>query len=129
MLLSAVCVTLIGATLNATLQHAAQRQINAERVLAFDAARNTIEELRTIDSATLPTLNGSGFDVRGPNGEAGGLSPVPGDPDGLPGEIMLQPESSLGSIVLYRARVTVRWSGRDPAGLLTIESLMGGRRR
>jgi hypothetical protein len=129
MVLAAVAVTLIGATLSATIQHAGQRQINVERVLALDAARNVLEDLRTVDAATLPTLNGTGFDVPGPNGESSGLRPVEGDADGLAGEILLEPQSVVGLTTLYRARVTVRWRGRDPSGVLSIESLMGGRRR
>lgn len=129
MLMLGCAVTLIGATLTATVQHAAQRQINLERLMAFDAARNVLEELRTVEAATLPTLNGTGFDVPGPNGEPLGLRPVAGDPDGLAGEILLEPAESVGTTVLYRALITVRWQGRDPAGVLSIESRMGGRRR
>jgi len=129
MMMLSCALILIGATLTSTMQHAAQRQINMERLLAFDAARNVLEELRLVEAANLPAMDGTGFDVPGPNGEAGGLVTVAGDADGLVGEILLEPDTTVGSTVLYRARVSVRWRGRDPRGFLSIESLMGGRRR
>ena len=128
MMLLVAAVTLICATLQATIQHAAQRQIYSERSLALDSARNVLEELRTLDAASLPGMNGSGFDVPGPNGEARGLHPVAGDADGLPGRIVMVPDTVVGTVTLYRVSVTVRWRGRDPSGTLTIESLLGGRR-
>ena len=128
MMLLVAAVTLICATLQATIQHAAQRQMYSERSLALDAARNVLEELRTLDSASLPAMNNTGFDVPGPNGEAGGLRPVAGDADGLPGRIVMVPDTVWNLTTLYRVSVTVRWRGRDPSGTLTIESLLGGRR-
>lgn len=128
LIMFSAAVMILAGALTGVVQHSAQRRMTTERIQAMVAARNVLEELRTVDITVLPTLNGTGFDVPGPDGEPGGLNPLPGDADGLPGQILVSEHDRLFSIVIYRVQVLVQWSGADPKGLFSMESLMGERR-
>src|SRR5688572_25978691 len=76
---------LLGSVISTAIRINGQRRADQELNLAFVAASNNLEELRAVDYADLPGLNGSGFDVPGVNGAPGGLQAQDGDADGLPG--------------------------------------------
>lgn len=128
MLTVSVVLVMLAGTLTGTVYHQRQRQITSERQLAMVACRNTLEELRAVDIAVLPTLNGRGFDVPGSNGAPGGLSPVRGDADGLAGEIVVQPADSFGGTSIYYISTRVVWAGAGPNNLVQLEALVGERR-
>ena len=109
MIATLVALVLLGAVLSLVIQQAHQRQANTESSLALSAALNNLEQLRTVPATTLLTLNGTGFDVPGSNGAPGGLQPVPGDIDGLPGEFLVSVDQSAAGVDLYRVVATVTW--------------------
>jgi type II secretory pathway pseudopilin PulG len=123
-----VVVFLISGTVSGVASHQAQRRVHGERMLAMEACRSTMEMLRSVDISELPTYNGHGFDVPGQNGQPHGLHPVPGDLDGLPGEISVTVDRSSSGIFLYLVTTRVRWSGVTRGGDLSIQCLMGERR-
>ena len=127
LLLASIALVAILAVLTGVVQHSSHRRGTSERMLAATACRNTLEELRMVDFATLPGLHGSGFDVPGPEGEPGGLRPRAGDADGLPGEISIVEDQRVGSHVLYRVQVRVAWRGAVTS-TITMQCLMGVRR-
>lgn len=104
-------IAVLGAVMSGAIQNSRQRRANAELNLATLAALDTIEELRSVPFATLPSLDGSGFDVPDANGAPGGLRAVAGDADGLPGVIRVAPHLVHGTATLYLVTVTVEWSG------------------
>ncbi len=117
-------VVILGAILSSTLRHAAERRVNTELNLALVACTSTLEEMRTIPFADLPTLDGSGFDVPGTNGGPGGLQPLPGDGDGLPGQISVTVDQTDGTNVIYLARATVVWDGATGHQRLNLETFI-----
>jgi prepilin-type N-terminal cleavage/methylation domain-containing protein len=119
---------LISGTVSGVASHQAQRRVHSERVLALEACRSTMEMLRSVDIALLPTYNGRGFDVLGQGGQPHGLKAIPGDLDGLPGEISVAVDRSSGPDFLYMVTARVRWQGITRGGDLAIQSLMGERR-
>jgi prepilin-type N-terminal cleavage/methylation domain-containing protein len=121
-------VFLIAGTISGVASPQAQRRVHGERMLAMEACRSTMEMLRSVDIANLPSYHGHGFDVPGQNGQPHGLHPNAGDLDGLPGEISVTVDRSTGGIVLYMVTTRVRWSGVTRGGDLAIQSLMGERR-
>ena len=121
-------VVILGAVLSASLQHASERKSNAELNLALLACTNNLEELRSIPFDQLPARDGDDFDVLDINGNLGGLRPVPGDPDGVPGELSVTTDQSSGASVLYLVRATVIWSGTLGRQRVELETLMGERK-
>lgn len=103
------------------------RRIDHELSYAHAACRNTIEEMRSLPLATLPTLDDSGFDVPGSNGEAGFLAAAPDDADGLPGHISVTVEAETPAASLYRVRVEVAWVGNAGFQTTALECWMGAR--
>ena len=104
-----IAVVLVGAILSVVISQASQRRSTTEQSLALGAALNNLEQLRAVPIATLPTLDGTGFDVPGLTGQPIGLNPIPGDPDGLPGEFTIVVDQTSGSVILYRVIATVAW--------------------
>jgi hypothetical protein len=130
MLITAVIVVvLLVALLSATMNHTRQRRVNGERNLALVAALNTLERARTIPYSQLPSLDGTGFDVPGPNGQAGGLQPVPGDPDGLPGRLSVVLDLSYGGAQVYRVTARVDWRGVQNRNQVELSSLIVERKQ
>ena len=124
-----IAVVLIGAALIGVTQHQSQRRVHGEQILAMSACRNMLETLRSVDMATLPTLNGQGFEVIGQNGEARGLTPLQGDADGMAGEIQVTAHArSQTSNPLYVVTARVRWRGATRGGNFAMQTRMGERR-
>ena len=122
-----VAVIVIGAALSMTIQLAKQRKIDQETHLALVACRNNIEEIRSIPFADLPALNGAGFDVQSKDGAPGGLNALPGDPDGLPGQLTVTVDQTIGSENIYLVRATVTWTGTLRRQSFNMETLIGPR--
>ena len=121
-------VVILGAVLSAALHHASERKSNAELNLALVACTNNLEEMRSIPFEDLPGLDGEGFDIPGINGEPGGLQPLPGDLDGMPGQLTVVTDKSSGGVVLYLVRATVTWAGTLGRQRVELDTLMGERR-
>jgi len=128
MLGAAIVITLLLAISTSVVSQTRMRRLTEERNLAMVACRNTIESIRDVAFATLPTLNGNGFDVPGTNGNAGGLTPVDGDVDGLPGRITVVTDKSSGGETLYLVTLTVDWTGVNGVQHFEIKSLLAERK-
>ena len=128
MMLMSTAVIVLLATLSGVVQHGRQRQAKGELSLAMGACRNTLEELRSVDFATLPTVNNQGFDVPALDGSPGGLTPPEGDLDGLPGLITITIEETDGTNILYRVRAEVEWRGISPNWRFSMETLLTDRK-
>lgn len=128
MLVVSLVLVLLGGILTGVVSHQRQRQSTIERQLALAACRNTLEQLRSVDIADLPALDGSGFDVPGPDGRPGGLQPRAGDPDGLVGEIRVVLDTTAGTESIYIVSVGAQWRGSGPNGDLRLHCLLGRRR-
>ncbi|MCB9883373.1 MAG: hypothetical protein H6832_13285 [Planctomycetes bacterium] len=122
-----VCVLVIGAALSMTVHQSRLRIADREVDLASRACRDNLEELRSVDFATLATMDGVGFDVPGPDGQPGGLTPIAGDTDGLVGEFSVVVDKTTGSATLYRVTATARWTGSFSNGSFSLSTLMGPR--
>ncbi len=125
---SAVALILIGAVLSIVTRESHQRQATSESGLALNAAVNNLEQIRSLDEATLIGLDGTGFDVPGANGGPGGLQPVPGDVDGLPGLLSVMSEESSGGVTVYRVLVTVARKGVSGTQRIRLQTLYGERK-
>jgi type II secretory pathway pseudopilin PulG len=132
---SAIVELLVGlvaavlAVLSAALlisHHDRLRRTDAETDLALAACRSQIEELRSLPLTSLPALDGTGFDVPGPDGRPGGLEPVPGDADGLPGRFTITVDQTGGAPV-YVVRATVTWTGSLAPQTFEVEAQMSAR--
>lgn len=123
-----VAVLLVGSTLTGVVSHQSQRRVHSERILAMAACRNTMETLRSVDFATLPSFHGRGFDIPGTNRQTAGLVPVDGDADGMAGQIAVVEHSRNGSDVLYQVTTSVTWSGVTRGGRFEMQCLIGDRR-
>jgi type II secretory pathway pseudopilin PulG len=128
MVATIVSLVLIGAVLSTVIQQAHQRQATAESSLALSAALNNLEQLRTMPEATLAAMNGVGFDVPGSNGNPGGLTPVPGDVDGLTGQFTVLQDQNSGGVTLYQVVATVSWTGVSGRRSVRLQALMGERK-
>jgi hypothetical protein len=128
MLLLAATAVFVSALLSGVVALGSERHVREERLLAFDACTNMLEDLRQTPIAQLPAADGRGFAVAGINGSGVGLRALPGDADGLPGRITVRPERTYGTEVLYRVTVAVDWTGASPNGHLHFMTLMGRRR-
>jgi type II secretory pathway pseudopilin PulG len=111
MFAAAAIITMLLAVSTAVTSQSRTRRLAEERNLAMVACRNATEELRNQPFASLPALDGTGFDIPGTNGGAGGLRPVPGDADGLPGQFSVAVDQSSAGETLYRITVRVDWTG------------------
>ncbi len=128
MIAAVVSLVLVGAVLSTVIQQAHQRQTTSETSLALGAALNTLEQLRTIPETALPGLDGVGFPVPGSNGKPGGLTPQPGDPDGLPGQLAVFVDQTELGVTLYRVVATVAWTGVSGRRQIRLQSLIGERK-
>ena len=120
-------VLIIGSTLAMTVHNAKLRKVDEEVHLALSACRNNLEEMRSLPLTSLPALHGTGFDVPGPNGEPGGLAPVAGDADGLPGIFSVTVDQTAGGETVFHVRATVTWTGSMKAQTFDLETLIGTR--
>ena len=123
-----VGVILIGAVLTVIVHQGHLRKANTETSLALNACMNTIENMRALDSAGILAMNGTGFDVPGPNGEVNGLAAVAGDKDGLAGSVTVVTDQSSGSNVLYLVVCSVTWMGGNGRRSYSIQTVMGERK-
>ncbi len=103
------------------------RTANHETMLALTACRSALEGVRSQSFADLPGLNGRGFDVLGSTGGPGGLRPVEGDADGLPGELRVAVVDALAGETLYRVTALVQWLGSEGARTLQLETMVANR--
>jgi len=104
------------------------RQVREEEMLAFDACRNVLEDLRSQPIANIAAANGRGFAVAGISGGGVGLQPRPGDADGLAGLITVTSYRVYGTTTLYRVTVAADWTGVAAKGHVHVTTLMGERR-
>ena len=124
----AITVMLVVGALTGVASHQTQRRMHGELILAMTACRNTLETLRAVDIEQLPSYNGRDFDVRGQNGQPHGLEPLPGDPDGMPGEISVIVDRTGAGTTVYHVTARVRWLGATRGGNFAMSALMGDRR-
>lgn len=125
---AAIVITLLLAISTSVVSQTRLRRLSEERNLAMVACRNTLESMRDVTFSTLPALNGTGFDIPGNNGNAGGLAPVVGDADGLPGRITVTVDQSSGGEKLYLVTLTVDWTGINGVQHFEMKSLMTERK-
>lgn len=123
-----MAVVFVGALLSAAIQQSTHRQTNMETSLAMSAAMDNLERVRAVPFSGIPALDGSGFDVPGANGNPGGLQPLPGDPDGLPGELTVTVDDSSGGYTLYRVTASVSWRGVQRSRRIQVETLVAERK-
>lgn len=123
-----VVITLLLVISTSTAMQVRLRRLAEERNLAMVACRNLLESLRDVSLTTLPSLDGTGFDVPGANGKEGGLAARKGDDDGLPGHITVTVEASSGTARLYRVRLDVEWWGVSGDQSYDISSLFADRK-
>ena len=128
MMVIILAVVFIGALLSAAIQQGLHRQTNMETSLAMTAALDNLERVRATPFAGLPALNGSGFDVPGSNGNPGGLRALPGDPDGLPGELTVTVDETKTGYTLYRVAASVSWRGVNRSRRIQVETLVAERK-
>ena len=115
------------AVMSVVLSSAVMRQQNAELTLAYSAASNALEELRTLPIDELLARDASNFACPALNGTEDGLLPVDGDVDGMPGEITVVLDSSGSGSNVYHVVALVRWAGVNGSQTLQLETLIGER--
>ncbi len=123
-----VSIIALTAIVTLSLQHAKLRRVDKELSLAITACRNQLEAVRAMPIDQVPALNGTSFDVPGGAGQPHGLQPLPGDPDGLPGMLVVTVDKSSGSNVLYRVTARVDWKGVLDARSFELTTLVGARK-
>lgn len=123
-----VSMVLIGAILSVVQQQGSERKSTEEGTLALSAVRNNLELMRDMSDAQIIALHGAGFDVPGVNGAAGGLTPVIGDVDGLPGEFAVTVDQAASGNTLYRVVASVTWMGVSGRRRVSLQSLVGERK-
>ena len=128
MFAAAAIITMLLAVSTAVTSQSRTRRLAEERNLAMVACRNAVEELRNQSFAGLPALHGTGFDIPGVNGGAGGLRPLPGDVDGLPGQFNVAVDQSLAGETLYRVTVMVDWTGVNGRQHFELTTLVADRK-
>lgn len=116
-------VGILGVLTTATRVNAL-RKLDEELALAVRACQSTMEEIRGLPIAQVPALNGVGFDVPGREGQPGGVAPVPGDADGLPGRITVAVDQTGGGVTLYRVTLDVDWSRGNGKQAFKFQSLL-----
>ncbi len=128
MVAAVVAVIALGAILTVTIRHNSLQRFDEELSQAFLAARSNLEMARSVAIADLPSMDGVGFDVPTLAGVPGGLTPVPNDPDGLPGLFSVVEEKTTGSSVLYRVKAIVTWTGVMREQAFELETLITERK-
>ena len=117
-----IVVGLLGIMSACIRLHALQR-LDTEIGQAYRSCRSNLEELRAVTLADLEALDGTGFDVVGPDGVTTGLQAVAGDADGLPGRIEVTVDQSAAGRVVYRIRAVVTWSGATEEHTVDLQTL------
>lgn len=120
-------IVCLGAVINVCLQSGRVRQVDEEINLAYMACMNNLEDLRTVPFSDLAALNGTNFDVPALNGTPNGLTPQPGDTDGL-GKIIITVDGTGGGTTLYHVIAEVRWVGSAGRRRFQLETLIGERK-
>ena len=128
MFAAAAIITMLLAVSTAVTSQSRTRRLAEERNLAMVACRNAVEDLRNQAFAGLPALHGTGFDVAGVNGAAGGLRPLPGDADGLPGQFNVAIDMASAGETLYRVTIMVDWTGVNGRQHFEITTLVADRK-
>lgn len=129
MLATTATFVLIVAVLTAVTQQSRMRQSITESTLATQAILNNLERARSLDADAVAGLDGVGFDVPGITGTSAGLAAIPGDADGLPGQIsVVVDRSGAPDQTLYRVAASVVWRGASGQRRLTLQTLIGERR-
>ncbi len=123
-----ILVAFFGALMALVVRVGTERQAHVENSLALAAALDNLERIRSLPQSGIAALDGADFDVLGANGGAGGLHAVPGDPDGLPGEIAVTIDQSVAGATLYRVTAGVHWRGVTRDRELRLEALIGERK-
>lgn len=130
MVAAVLVIVFVGSVLTLAVRQGAHRQVNLETMLATTAAIDAVERVRNEGFATLPSLDGSGFDVPSVNGSPAGLRALPGDPDGLPGRIAVTVEEQQGgTYFLYRVTATVDWRGVSGPRRVQVTTLVSERKK
>jgi hypothetical protein len=125
---AAVALVVGGSVIVTTVRQNAHRAVNLETTLATNAIADVFARLRAMPFADLPSIDGTGFDVPGQTGRPAALNALPGDADGLPGEIHVTVETTAGATVLYRVTLNVVWTGAIGQRRETVIGLVGERR-
>jgi hypothetical protein len=120
-----IAVGLLGIMESCTRLHDLQR-LDTEIGMAYNACRSNLEQLHDVPLAELEALDGKGFVVPGADGATPGLRAVPGDPDGLPGEIHVSLVDTAAGRSLYRIRAAVSWYGSSKQHAIELTTLRGG---
>ena len=129
MFATTLVVTLLLGLSTGVMSQSQLRRAAEERNLAMVACRNTVEQLRDTSFAQLASLNGTGFDVPGPNGAAHGLRTVPGDADGLAGSFTVAVDQTSGTETIYLVTLSVDWVGVRGRQQFQVRSLFAERKR
>ena len=108
---TSIALVLVSAVMHISVHSSKVRKADAEIHLAWSACRNVIEEVRTLPVSQILALNGTGFDVPGPNGETKGLNVVKSNTSGLTGVITAIVEVTAPLCTMYRVTATVNWTG------------------
>jgi len=124
---SAAVLTLIVASMTCVIGQTSLRRENEQQYLAMQACRNNLEMVRGLSFSTVPTLDGTGFDVPGPDGDPGGLTPI-GNPTNLVGSFAVATDKSSSGETLYRVTLSVDWKGLSGAHHFEISSLVAERK-
>ena len=127
-LLAATVVMVFGLVglMNSCVQLNALQRLDAEVALCYRACLRNLEEVRAMPMATIATMNGTGFDIPGPNGAPRGLQAQAGDADGMPGSIAVQRLATDAGRTLYRITATVKWHGSSGNSALELMTMVGG---
>lgn len=105
----ALALIVVGAVVSAAAGQGTHRRTNLDTTLVTNAIMDVFARLRTLPFADLLSYHGSGFQVPDHLGRPAGLRPVPGDLDGLPGQIAVTIATQSGATILYRVEVSVAW--------------------
>ncbi len=120
-------IVCLGAVITLCLQMGRVRMVDEELNLAYMACINSLEDIRSLPISAIAALDGASFDVPALNGAPNGLTPVPGDPDGLPGQFIVVVDSTGGGTTLYHVTAEVQWVGSSGRQEFRLETLIGER--
>ncbi len=122
-----VILIALSAIMSVVLSSAVMRRQNEEITLAYTAASNAMEELRTLSIDELLLRDSSDFDCPSLTGRVSGLKAYKSDADGLPGELTVTLDSSGGGASVYLVVAEVNWDGAKGEQSLSLETLIGTR--
>lgn len=126
---AAILMAVLAAMLLAMVSQGSLRRTTHEQDLAQAACRNNLESMRELPFSSLMTLHNSGFDVPDEAGAPGVLHAVDGDPDGLPGQILVTTADSQDGETLYLVRLVVTWAGINGRQEIEARSLVSDRKK